>query len=274
MKLSINSKIKLNNGIEIPYLGLGTYNITRKKEVDRAMHSALDAGYRLIDTAAAYYNEEEIGEAIKSSQIPREEIFITTKLDNPDHGFKAAKKAFDKSLKKLNSDYIDLYLIHWPMKKRNESWKAMEELLQSDKCRAIGVSNFMVRHLQEMEGNSIVVPAVNQIEFNPFVFDNKVLEYCQNQNIAVEAYTPITRGDRFKHPVIKDLSAKYERTPAQIMLRWTLQHNVIVIPKSSNPERIKENADIFDFEISDEDFEELNLLNESLRFSPDPNYFD
>lgn len=274
MQLNINSKIKLNNGVEIPYLGLGTYNITRRKEVDIAIHSALDAGYRLIDTAAAYYNEKEIGEAIKSSSVPREEIFITTKLDNSDHGYKSAGKAFDKSLKKLGLDYIDLYLIHWPMRKRNESWKAMEEMLKQNKCKAIGVSNYTIRHLKELFENSSTTPSVNQFEFNPFVFEDEILIFCQNHNIAAEAYTPITRGDRFKHPTIKELSDKYEKTPSQIMLRWALQHNVIVIPKSSNPERIKENSDIFDFNISNEDMEELNSLNENMRFSPDPYNFD
>ncbi|OGU45648.1 MAG: glyoxal reductase, partial [Ignavibacteria bacterium GWB2_36_8] len=248
MQVDINSKLKLNNGIEIPRLGLGTYNITRKKDVDRAIHSALEAGYRLIDTAAAYYNEREIGEAIKSSTVTREEIFITTKLDNSDHGYKSTFRAFEQSLSRLDTDYVDLYLIHWPIsRRRNESWKAMEELLEKGKCKAIGVSNYMINHLEDLKKNSSVLPAVNQIEFNPFVFEREVKEYCQNLGVAVEAYTPIARGRKFKHQDIKRLSDKYGKTEAQVMLRWGIQHNVIVIPKSSSPERIKENADIFNF---------------------------
>ena len=275
MQVDINSKLKLNNGIEIPRLGLGTYNITRKKDVDRAIHSALEAGYRLIDTAAAYYNEREIGEAIKSSTVTREEIFITTKLDNSDHGYKSTFRAFEQSLSRLDTDYVDLYLIHWPIsRRRNESWKAMEELLEKGKCKAIGVSNYMINHLEDLKKNSSVLPAVNQIEFNPFVFEREVKEYCQNLGVAVEAYTPIARGRKFKHQDIKRLSDKYGKTEAQVMLRWGIQHNVIVIPKSSSPERIKENADIFNFNISDEDMGVMNSLDEDLRYTPDPHNYD
>ena len=275
MQVDINSKLKLNNGIEIPRLGLGTYNITRKKDVDRAIHSALEAGYRLIDTAAAYYNEREIGEAIKSSTVTREEIFITTKLDNSDHGYKSTFRAFEQSLSRLDTDYVDLYLIHWPIsRRRNESWKAMEELLEKGKCKAIGVSNYMINHLEDLKKNSSVLPAVNQIEFNPFVFEREVKEYCQNLGVAVEAYTPIARGRKFKHEDIKRLSDKYGKTEAQVMLRWGIQHNVSVIPKSSSPERIKENADIFNFNISDEDMGVMNSLDEDLRYSPDPHNYD
>ncbi len=271
---NIKDRMKLNNSVEIPYLGLGTWETRGRKDVDRAIHSALEIGYRLIDTAAAYYNEKEIGEAIKSGSIPREEIFITTKLDNSDHGYKQALKAFETSLKKLDMDYVDLYLIHWPVRGRNESWKAMEELLRQGKCRAIGVSNFMINHLEDLKENSSVLPTVNQIEFNPFVYEKDVIKYCQNVGVAIEAYTPIARGKKFKHTAIKELSEKYGKTESQLMLRWGLQHKAIVIPKSSNPERIKENADIFDFNISDEDMKILNSLDESLRYSPDPHSYD
>ena len=274
MLSNINEKLKLNNEVEIPYLGLGTWDMRGRKDVDRAIHSALEIGYRLIDTAAAYYNEKEIGEAIKTSGISREEIFITTKLDNYDHGYKQAKKAFEKSLKKLNMDYVDLYLIHWPVRGRNESWKAMEELLNQGKCKAIGVSNFMINHLDDLKRNSSVLPAVNQIEFNPFVYEKEVIEFSQNLGVAIEAYTPIARGRKFKNTTIKELSVKYGKTEAQLMLRWELQHNAIVIPKSANPERIKENSDIFDFNINDEDLKVLDTLDESLRYSPNPHNYD
>ena len=271
---NIKDRMKLNNGVVIPYLGLGTWEIRGRKDVDRAIHSALEVGYRLIDTAAAYYNEKEIGEAIKSGLIPREEIFITTKLDNSDHGYKQAIKAFETSLKKLDMDYVDLYLIHWPVRGRNESWKAMEELLRQGKCRAIGVSNFMINHLEDLKKNFSVLPAVNQIEFNPFVYEKEVIEFTQNLGVAIEAYTPIARGKKFKNTAIKELSEKYGKTESQLMLRWGLQHKAIVIPKSSNPERIKENTDIFDFNISDEDMKVLDSLDESLRYSPDPHCYD
>jgi diketogulonate reductase-like aldo/keto reductase len=271
---NIKDRMKLNNGIEIPCLGLGTWNMRGRKDVDIAIHSALETGYRLIDTAAAYYNEKEIGESIKTSGISREEIFITTKLDNYDHGYKQAMKAFEKSLKKLDMDYVDLYLIHWPVKGRNESWKAMEELLKQGKCKAIGVSNFMINHLEDLKKNSSVLPAVNQIEFNPFVYEKDVIEHCHNLGVAIEAYTPIARGRKFENNAIKELSNKYGKTEAQLMLRWELQHNAIVIPKSANPERIKENADIFNFSISDEDIKALDSLDENLRYSPNPHSYD
>jgi diketogulonate reductase-like aldo/keto reductase len=275
MQLNINSKAKLNNGVEIPYLGLGTYNIRGSKEVERVLHFAFDVGYRLIDTAAAYYNEEEIGKAIKSSTIPREEIFITTKLDNPDHGYNSTLKAFEISLKKLDCDYIDLYLIHWPInKKRNESWKAMEKLYEQGICKAIGVSNYTIRHLEELFNNSSMIPAVNQVEFNPFVFQPELLNFCNEHKILLEAYTPIARGRRFDNPALKKITLKYKKTSAQVMLRWSLQHNVIVIPKSSDEKRIKENADIFDFNLNEEDMKILNALDENLRASMDPHKID
>ena len=270
IQIDLDSRLKLNNDIEIPYLGLGTYNIRTQKDVDLAIHSAFEIGYRLIDSAAGYYNESEIGKALKTASVPREEIFITTKLDNSDHGYQNTLNAFDESLKKLDCGYIDLYLIHWPESLRNESWKAMEEILKGDKCRAIGVSNFTVRHLEELSKNSSVTPAVNQFEFNPFVYQKEISDYCKANNIVVEAYTPIARNHKFYHPVIKEASDKYKKTPAQIMLRWSLQHKAIVIPKSSNPDRIKENSEIFDFNISVKDMSKLNSLNEDLRLSPDP----
>ena len=275
MQLTIKSKSKLNNGVEIPYLGLGTYNIRGKKEVERALHFAFDVGYRLIDTAAAYYNEEEIGNAIKSSSVPREEIYITTKLDNPDNGYESTFKAFEKSLKKLGCDYIDLYLIHWPLsKKRDESWRAMVKLYEQGICKSIGVSNYTIRHLEELFKNSSVTPAVNQVEFNPFVFEPELLHFCNKHKILMEAYTPIARGRRFDNKIIKEISVKHNKTSAQVMLRWSLQHNVVVIPKSSNEKRIRENADIFDFNLDEGDMKILNSLDENLRASADPHEID
>jgi diketogulonate reductase-like aldo/keto reductase len=268
-------KVKMNNGIEIPLLGLGTYAITSKKEVENAINSALEAGYRLFDSAAAYYNEKEIGSVIKKSSVPRKEVFITTKLDNWDHGYDKALRAFDESLKKLDMEYVDLYLIHWPISgKRKESWKALEKIYKDGRAKSIGVSNYTVLHLKELFDYAEIIPAVNQIELNPFVHPKDILEVCRKNNIIVEAYTPLARTHKFSHPLIKELTQKYKKTAAQILLRWGVQHDAVVIPKSSHRDRIFENADIFDFEISGEDMERMNKLDENLRSSPDPNEMD
>ena len=270
MALTINSRIKLNNGIEIPYIGLGTYEL-RRTAAHEAVNTALESGYRLIDTAESYYNEKEVGEAIKNSRIPRDEIFVTTKLANENHGFDNTLKAFEGSLKRLGLDYVDLYLIHWPSSRlRDETWKAFESLLQDGACRSIGVSNYTVRHLNEILSISSTVPAVNQVEFNPYIYQKEILDLCKERNIQLEGYTPLARTKKFNESILKNISDKYGKSRAQILIRWSLQHNIIAIPKSSNESRIKENIDVFDFEIADNDMEKLNSLNENLRFSPDP----
>ncbi len=264
------NKFKMNDGLEIPLLGLGTYNI-RGKDVDSAVSYALEAGYRHFDTAKSYYNEKEIGRAIKNSAIPREELFITTKLDNNDHGFNEAIIALEKSLTLLEMDYIDLYLIHWPSNgKRIETWKAFEDLQKKGLIKSIGVSNFTAKHLQELIDNCEVVPAVNQFEFSPFVYQKDIADYCKENSIRIEAYSPIVRNHKSDDKDVKTISRKYGKTPAQILLRWSLQHDAIVIPKSSNKERIIENSQIFDFELSDDDMAILNSKNEDLRLSADP----
>lgn len=263
-------KIKLSNNVEMPILGLGTYQI-RGKDTRQIVEYALETGYRHIDTAQAYYNEEEIGEILKSSSIPRKEIFITTKLDNSNHGYEEAIAAFERSLERLKIDYLDLYLIHWPSNgKRIETWRAFEYLLENNLSRAVGVSNYTVRHLQELFDNSSIKPQVNQIEFNPFVYQKDILDFCKQNDIQVEAYTPLARAKRFNDSDIKRFAGRYEKTPAQILLRWCLQKGSVVIPKSIHKERIKENSQIFDFEISDEDMKILDSKNENLRMSPDP----
>jgi diketogulonate reductase-like aldo/keto reductase len=270
MALTINSKIKLNSGIEIPYIGLGTYGL-RDKTAHESVNTALTAGYRLIDTAESYYNEKEVGEAIKGSNIPREEIFITTKLANGNHGYDNTLKAFEGSLKRLGLDYIDLYLIHWPSRRlRDETWKAFEFLLQEGTCGSIGVSNYTVRHLKELLSTSSIVPSVNQVEFNPYIYQKEILDLCIEKNIQLEGYTPLARTQKFNESILKNISEKYGKSRAQILIRWSLQHNVITIPKSSNKNRIKENINVFDFEMADDDMDKLNSLNENLRFSPDP----
>ncbi len=255
----------------MPYFGLGVYLMDDGKEVIQAVQHALKEGYRLIDTARAYDNESGVGKAIRESSVHRSEIFVTTKLWNSDHGYDRALKAFDKSLKTLDLDYIDLFLIHWPVEgKRKDTWKAFETLLESGKCRAIGVSNYMIPHLKELLDMASVPPAVNQVEFSPFLYQKDLLDFCRQHNIQLEAYSPLTRTKKFSNDVVASLAEKYNKTPAQIMIRWTLEHEIVVIPKSSQPKRISENAQVFDFSIEAEDMEKLDNLNENFRVSWNP----
>jgi len=270
-EISIDTKVKLNNGVQMPIFGLGTYQTRSGKETQTAVLYALEAGYRLIDTAKIYGNEKDVGEVVRKSGIPREEVFITTKLWNSDHGYEAAIAACEKSLKSLGLSYIDLYLIHWPVEGlRNETWTAMETLQKEGKCRAIGVSNYMIWHLEELLRSSSTVPAVNQVEFSPYLYQKDLLEFCRSHNIQLEAYSPLTKGQKLSDPKLVAIASRYSKSPAQMLIRWVLQHGVIVIPKSSKKERIFENADVFDFTISPEDKSVLDSFNENLRTSWDP----
>lgn len=271
MKLDIHSTLRLNNGIDIPRFGLGVFRTAAGQEAKQAVLHALKVGYRHIDTAKIYGNERDVGEAIRESGIARNEIFVTTKLWNGDHGYGPTLKAFEKSLSLLGLEYLDLYLIHWPVAQlRNDSWKAMVELLGQKRCRAIGVSNYTVRHLKELMNNSELVPAVNQVELSPFLTQPELVEFCAQKGIAMEAYSPLTKGLRLSHPAIVNMAQSHKKTPAQVMIRWALQRDFIVIPKSSRPARIEENAAVFDFELSAEDMAALSALNENLRTSWDP----
>ncbi len=270
MTLSINTKVELNNGVKIPIFGLGTY-LSRGAGIIDIVSEALEIGYRHIDTAAFYGNEREIGEAVRKSGIDRDEIFITTKLWNDDHGYENALAAFDASLDKLRLDKVDLYLIHFPVYGlRQDSWRALEQILDNGKARAIGVSNYMERHLNELFRASKLIPTVNQVEFHPFLFQKHLLDFCNSKDIRLEAYSPLTKGRRLNDPKLREIAKGYNRTPAQILIRWSLQHDLIVIPKSSNPDRMRENADVFDFSISAEDMERLNAFDEGFRSSWDP----
>ncbi|MGE5399337.1 MAG: aldo/keto reductase [Ignavibacteriales bacterium] len=271
MDLTINDTVKLNNGVEIPRLGLGVYLSNPGAETQNAVKWALEAGYRHIDTAAFYKNEKDVGHAIKQSNVPREEIFVTTKLWNEDHGYDSALRAFDISLKNLGFTYIDLYLIHWPVsEKRRDSWKALETLLEEGRCRAIGVSNYTTRHLNEMLNYCTVVPAVNQVEFSPYLYQRGLLELCRSNKIQIEAYSPLARASKLKDPGLVSIAEQYDKSPAQILIRWALQHELVVIPKSVHKERIIENAGVYDFEISDEDMKRLNDFDENYRVAWDP----
>ncbi len=260
----------LNNGITMPLLGLGVYNMYHN-EAEMAVGQALEIGYRLIDTASIYRNETEIGNAIRNSAVPREEIFLTTKVGNGDQGFDKTLHAFDVSSKKLNADYIDLYLVHWPLQAtRRETWRALERLYQEKRVRAIGVANYLVPFLNELQTYAEVVPVVDQVEFSPYLFLEDLLKMCKERDIVLQAYTPLVRGEKLHDPKLVQLAAKYHKTPAQIILRWAVQLGVSTIPKSSNPKRLQENFDIWDFEILQEDMQQLNGLNENYRVVDDP----
>ena len=272
MALTIESRITLSDGAKIPVLGLGVWQAGAGKETRKAVSAALESGYRLIDTAKLYGNERDVGAAVKESRIPRDEIFVTTKLWNSDQGFESALRAFEGSRRELGLEYVDLYLVHWPVPQlRNESWKALLKIREQGLARSIGVSNYTIPHLEELLSATPVPPSVNQVEFHPFLFQRELLEYGQKHHIQLEAYSPLTRGRRLKDPVIKEIAAKYGRTPAQILIRWGLQHGLVVIPKSVRPERIRENADVFGFEIKSPDMARLDALDERshLAWNPD-----
>jgi diketogulonate reductase-like aldo/keto reductase len=263
--LSLQSVGLLNNGVKIPRLGLGVYQVPPGESTLRAVKYALKIGYRHIDTAWLYGNEIDVGRAIRESCIEREEIFITTKVWNSDQGYQSTLEACDRSLKLLGLPYVDLYLIHWPVEGRGkDTWKAMIQLLNEGKTRAIGVSNFEVFHLQEIFQNFDVIPSVNQVEFHPFLFQEKLLEFCKNSNIQLEAYSPLTRGQRLNHHILVGLAKKYGKSSAQILIRWNLQHGLVVIPKSIHEDRIRENIQVFDFQLEEADMKLLNSLNEDL----------
>jgi len=262
MALSIISTVTLNNGVRMPVLGLGTWQLARGETVRRAVRVALDTGYRLIDTATVYGNEEDVGAAVAESGIDRRELFITTKLWITDVTYPRTLAACRRSLQRLRLNYLDLYLIHWPVPWLwPQAWRALITLQQEGLCRAIGVSNFEIRHLQAAMQLG-AVPAVNQAEFSPFLYRRELHDFCREHGIQLESYSPLTRGAKLRDPRVTALAQHYKKTNAQLFLRWALQHGVVTIPKSSHPERIRENADLFDFEINPEDMAALDALNE------------
>ena len=252
---------KLSNGVDIPSIGFGTYKLGEEQEVRDKVKLALKLGYRQIDTASFYGNEEGVGKGIAESGIDRKGIFLVTKLWNDDHGYEETINAFNKSIKKLGVDYLDLYLIHWPNKLNSETWRAFEDLYKEGKVRAIGVCNFKIGHLEELKKTAKIMPMVNQIEIHPCKTQKETIEYCNENNIQVVAWGPIMRGKILSLPLMLELSEKYNKSIAQITLRWHIQNGVIPIPKSSNEERIKANLDIFDFNISSEDIKKIDELN-------------
>jgi diketogulonate reductase-like aldo/keto reductase len=272
---NIRGKVSLHNGVEMPYLGLGVYETPDGQEIINAIHWALETGYRLVDTATLYMNEKGVGEAIRTSGIQREEIFITTKVWNADHGYKKTMDACQKSLDLMKLDYIDLYLIHWPVKdKYVETWDALQYLYEKKLVKAIGVSNFLEHHIDDILKTKGIVPMVNQVEFHPYAVQPNLLDYCKKHNIRFEAWTPLMKGKVNEIPVITEIAKKYDKTPIQIVLRWDLQKDVVTIPKSVHKDRIVSNAQIFDFELTPEDIKKIDSLDRSERIGAHPDTFD
>lgn len=266
--------VKLNNGIEMPQLGLGVLRMNDGDDVRKAVLCALGEGYRSIDTAKAYGNETGVGQAIRESGIPRKEIFLTTKLWNRDQGYESTLRAFQESLERLDSEYLDLYLIHWPGKDNyKNTWRAMQKLHDDGLIRAIGVSNFQTHHLDDLIGSSTIVPVVNQIELHPYLTQEELRGYCASHDIRVEAWSPLGQGLLLREQTLQELAKKYQRSVAQIILRWDIQNGIIIIPKSANPGRIKENMSLFDFSIDDRDMKTIDSLNKNQRTGPDPDIF-
>ncbi|MDX3260128.1 aldo/keto reductase [Streptomyces sp. MI02-2A] len=269
--------IILNNGVAMPQLGFGVWQVP-DDEAQSAVATALEAGYRSIDTAAIYGNEEGVGRAVAASGIPRKDLFVTTKLWNADHGYDPAMRALDVSLEKLGLEYVDLYLIHWPLPSRGrfvETYQAMEKLNADGRAKAIGVSNFLPEHLRTLIAHASLIPAVNQIELHPHMQQHAAREYHAQEGITTEAWSPLGQGrGLLEVPAIIAIAQKHNRTPAQIVLRWHIQLGNVVIPKSVTPDRIRENIEVFDFSLDTEDMAAISALNEGRRLGPDPATFD
>ena len=261
----------LNNNYKMPNIGFGTFRTPSGEETEQSVLNAIKAGYRHIDCAAAYGNEKSVGEAIRKSGVAREEIFVTSKLWNDDKGYENTLAAFNRTLEDLQLEYLDLYLIHWPIAKaskenwkeaNSESWRALEELYNQGKIKAIGVSNFLEHHLEPLFETAKIKPMVNQIEFHPGMLQKEIVEFCKKHNILVEAWAPFSNGQVLNNPVLKEIADKYEKTVSQLTLRWIIQKGIVPLPKSVTPERIKSNLEVFDFEISAQDVERIDRLTD------------
>jgi methylglyoxal/glyoxal reductase len=274
--MDLTSTVTLNNGVRIPWVGFGVFQVEPGEETYRSVATALEAGYRAVDTAALYGNEADVGRAVRESGLSREEVFVTTKVWNDMQGYEPALKAFESSRKKLDLDPIDLYLIHWPCPAQDryrDTWKAMSRLYADGAVRSIGVSNFTIGQLETLMDSSDVVPVVNQVEFHPFLYQADLLAFCREHHIRLEAWSPLTRGRSLGNPVIQEVARGHGRSPAQVLIRWCLQHEVVVLPRSTKEAHIRENADVFDFELSGQEMERLDGLNEGARIGPDPERF-
>ncbi len=264
MSLNLASTVSLRNGVRMPILGLGTYKLEGRNAY-QPVRDALEIGYQMIDTASFYENEEEVGRALRESGISREEIFVTSKVWNSEQGFRETLESFERSLRKLRLDCLDLYLIHWPVAgKRLETWRALEKLYDEGRCRAIGASNFMIRHLEELRAPDSL-PLVDQVEFSPFLFRKDLMDYCRRRGIQLEAYSPLARGKKFQDPRLMQIARSVSKSPAQVMIRWSLQKGLVCIPKASSLERVRENSQVFDFQLGEDQMTILDSLNENFR---------
>ncbi|CAM4148721.1 MULTISPECIES: aldo/keto reductase [Bacillus cereus group] len=277
--MNLQSTTTLHNGVEMPWFGLGVFKVEDGPELVEAVKSAIKAGYRSIDTAAIYGNEKAVGEGIragiKEAGISREDLFITSKVWNSDQGYETTLAAYEESLKKLELDYLDLYLVHWPVEgKYKESWRALETLYKEERVRAIGVSNFQIHHLKDVLAGAEMKPMINQVEYHPRLTQKELQAFCKEQGIQMEAWSPLMQGQLLDNETLQEIAHKYGKTTAQIILRWDLQNEVATIPKSTKEHRIVANADIFNFELTKEDMEKIDALNENHRVGPDPDNFD
>jgi len=272
---NLQSTTTLNNGVKMPWFGLGVFKVEEGPELVNAVKTAIQHGYRSIDTAAIYENEEGVGQGIKESGIAREDLFVTSKVWNADLGYESTLAAYQTSLDKLGLEYLDLYLIHWPVEgKYKEAWRALETLYKEGRVRAIGVSNFQVHHLEDLMKDAEIKPMVNQVEYHPRLTQKDVQSFCREQGIQMEAWSPLMQGQLLDNEVLAAIAAKYNKSVAQIILRWDLQNGVVTIPKSTKEHRIIENSQVFDFELTQEDMHQINELNQNHRVGPDPDNFD
>ncbi|HGH7183382.1 aldo/keto reductase [Bacillus luti] len=276
---NLQSKAVLKNGVEMPWFGLGVFKVEEGPELVEAIKSAIKAGYRSIDTATIYGNETAVGEGIRAgieaTGISREELFITSKVWNADQGYEETIAAYEESLKKLKLDYLDLYLVHWPVEgKYKDTWRALETLYKEKRVRAIGVSNFQIHHLQDVIKDAEIKPMINQVEYHPRLTQKELQAFCKEQGIQMEAWSPLMQGQLLDNETLQEIAEKHGKTTAQVILRWDLQNGVITIPKSTKEHRIIANADVFNFELTKEDMEKIDALNQNHRVGPDPDNFD
>lgn len=276
MTLQIDSKVTLNDGVEMPWLGLGVFKSEPGPETEDAVRWALEAGYRHIDTAALYANEAGVGAGVRGSGVPRSEVFVTTKVWNTDQGYDKTMRAFDASLAELGFDYVDLYLVHWPVPSQglaSETWRALERIRAEGRARSIGVSNFEPHHLDQLAESSDVVPSVNQVELHPYLQQNHLQAYCVEHGIRLEAWSPLAKGQVVDDPILGEIGAKHGKDPVQVTVRWMLQKGIVTIPKSVKQHRIVSNADVFDFELDDADLVRIGTLDRDGRTGPHPDRF-
>ena len=268
---SLIKKISLSNSVSIEQLGFGTFKIVEQQEANNAIMTALNNGYRSFDTAQLYNNEKILGEAFVNSGVARQELFLTTKVSNLNQGYEQTLKSFEQSLKDLQTDYLDLFLVHWPLKNHFfDTWKAIEQLYENKMVRAIGVCNFHQSHFELLKTRANIKPMINQIEIHPYLVQKELIEYLNKEQIAIEAWSPLARGRVVEEPLLIDIGQKYQKSSSQVTLRWHVQKDLIVIPKSVNPLRIAENMQIFDFELTDTEMQQIDSLNEDFRTGPNP----